>query len=82
MYVIKVKDKDLFYNNRNHHGFHDSIEKADIYNTRKGASIALNTLSYWWNEGLKHKMFRKEYHNYIIDFSVDVEIREVKITLI
>ncbi len=81
MYVIKIKDKDLFYNNRNNYGFHNDINKADVYNSEKGAKNALNTLKYWWEIGIKESTWKKEYHNYIKDFKNDVEIREVKIEL-
>lgn len=82
MYVIKIKNRDLFYNNRNSHGFHDSLDKADCYNTEKGAKNALNTLKYWWEQGCENSSFRREYHSYIKNFKEDVEIRKVKITLI
>lgn len=82
MYIIKIKNKDLFYNNRNDYGFHDNINKADIYNSRKGAIIALNSLKRWWKLGIKNIDYIRDYHSYIKNFEKDVEIREVVITLI
>jgi hypothetical protein len=81
MFVIKIKDKDLFYNNRNSHGFHDDINMADVFNSKKGASNSLNNLKRWYNVGLRVYWRRKEYHDFINDFDNDVEIREVKIVL-
>lgn len=83
MFVIKIKDRDLFYNNRNKYGFrfHSDIEKADVYNTHNGAMKAKQTLQYWWNLGVKDINWERDYHKYIKDFDQDVEIREVTITL-
>jgi hypothetical protein len=81
MFVIKIKEKDLFYNNRNKHGFHSDIQKADVYNTYNGAMKAKQTLQYWWNLGVKDSNWERDYHKYIKDFDQDVEIREVTITL-
>ena len=82
MYVIKVKGKNLFYNRRNDYGFHDNINKADVYNSKKGASNALSGLKYWWTLGEKDKDWKRDYHAYIKDFQKDLEIREVKIELV
>lgn len=82
MYIIKIKNKNLFYNNRNDYGFHDNINKADIYNSKKGAIIALNSLKRWWKLGIEDSFYINDYHSYIKDFEKDVEIRKVVITVI
>lgn len=81
MFVIKIKNKKLFYNNRNDYGFHENINKADVYNSRKGASIALGSLRNWYNLGAKDASWRRDFHDHIKNFDVDVEIREVEIKL-
>ena len=70
MYVIKVKDKDLFqshYKNKEINEYIDSIEKAEIYYSKDKAIEVMNIIEVTFN--------------YNSDYKMSFEIREVEIKL-
>ena len=83
MYVIKVKGKDLYYSNSGKKfGFYQ-LKDADVYNTERGAKIAITTLKYWYNvkdsfdkSGYFHPNLRKQLGS--LD---NIEIKPLKIAL-
>jgi hypothetical protein len=78
MFVIKVKGKELYYNNRNSYGLHKDINQADVYNSEKGASIALRTFKKWWEWNKELNRDIHKWMNEVKDFDNDMEIREIR----
>jgi hypothetical protein len=77
MFVIKIKDKDLFYDNT-YFMFCKKINKAKIYSTKSGVDKAYIRFKHHYEVCLIDNMpWTKEINN----FDQDVEIREVIVKL-